>query len=427
MYNEIKMFQITTLKNGLRIITVPTKNTKAVTVLALVGTGSKYETKKINGISHFLEHMFFKGTKRRPSALKIAETLDKIGGVYNAFTSKELTGYFAKVDSKHLDLALDWVSDIFLNSKIESRELKKEKGVIIEELNMYLDTPIKYIGDLWEELLYGDQPAGWKTIGTKNNILSFQRKNFLDYLKNHYSALNTIVCVAGNFNQKEILPKIKKYFKKIRQKTPNQKIEVVETQKVPGVLYHFKKTDQTHLCLGVRGYNLFSPEKYAQELIAIILGGNMSSRLFTKVREEKGLAYYIHTNSELYTDSGYLVTQTGVPHKDVMEVINLIIQEYKNIRDKRISKEEIQKSKDYLKGSLILGLESSDAKASFYSLQELLTGKILTIQDKFKMIDKVRREDIQKVAKEIFQSQRLNLVLIGPYKDDKVFRELLKI
>jgi len=176
------MFQRTTLKNGLRIITIPTKNTKAVTVLALVGTGSKYETKKLNGISHFLEHMFFKGTKRRPSALKIAETLDKIGGIYNAFTSKELTGYFAKVDSKHLDLALDWVSDIFLNSKIESKELKKEKGVIIEELNMYLDTPIKYIGDLWDELLYGDQPAGWKTIGTKKNIFRFQRKNFLNLI-----------------------------------------------------------------------------------------------------------------------------------------------------------------------------------------------------------------------------------------------------
>jgi len=421
------MFQKTTFKNGLRVITVPMKNTKAVTVLVLVGTGSKYEKKEINGISHFLEHMFFKGTKKRPSTLKIAETLDKVGGAFNASTSEEFTGYFAKVDSKYLDLALDWVSDIFLNSKIKPQEIEKEKGVIVEELNMYLDTPIKYIGDLWEELLYGDQPAGWKTIGRRENILKFQRKNFLDYLKNHYSVLNTIVCLAGNFNQKEILAKIKKYFKKISKKPPLGKIAIKESQEKPGLLLHFKKSDQTHLCLGVRGYDLFSPQRYAQQLIATILGGNMSSRLFIKVRGKKGLAYYIQTDSELYTDSGYLVTQTGVPHQDVVKVINLIIQEYKNIRDKKISKEELQKAKDYLKGSLSLSLESSDAQASFYAFQELLTGKILTAEEKLKMIDKIKREDIQNVAKEIFQPQKLNLALIGPHKNDKIFKEILTI
>ncbi len=421
------MYQKTFLKNGLRIITVPQKKTQAVTVLVLVGAGSKYETKQLNGISHFLEHMFFKGTKKRPNTLKIAETLDKIGGVYNAFTSKEFTGYWAKVQSKHLDLALDWVSDIFLNSKIEAKELKKEKGVIIEELNMYLDTPIKYIGDLWEKLLYGNQPAGWKTIGEKENIIRFQRKHFLDYLKNHYSALNTIVCVAGNFSQQDILSKIKKYFKKIKTKTPNQKIKVIEKQRSPRLLSHFKKTDQTHLCLGVRGYDLFHPQRYAQEILAIILGGNMSSRLFIKVREKKGLAYYIHSSLELYTDSGYLVTSAGVSHKDVIKVINLIIKEYKNIKDKKISKEELQKAKDYLKGVLTLSLESSDAQASFYTFQELLKGKILTSKEKFRMIDKVTREDVYKTAGDIFQPQKLNLALIGPHRDNKKFKASLKI
>jgi len=421
------MFQKNTLLNGLRIITVPVKNTKAVTVLVLVGAGSKYERKEINGISHFLEHMFFKGTKKRPSTLKIAETLDKVGGVYNASTSKEFTGYFAKVGSEHLDLALDWVSDIFLNSKIESRELEKEKGVIIEELNMYLDTPVKYIGDLWEELLYKDQPAGWRIIGEKENILRFKRKDFLNYLKNHYSALNTVVCVAGNFEQKNILPKVKKYFKKIRKRVPVGKIEVKEIQESPAHLLHFKKTDQTHLCLGVRGYNLFSPERYAQQLLSTILGGNMSSRLFIKIRERRGLAYYIQTGSEFYTDSGYLVTQTGIPHKEVFKVVNLILEEYKNIRDKKISKEELQKAKDYIKGNLILGLESSDALASFYAFQELLTGKILTLKEKFEMIDKVDREDVKNVAEELFQPKNLNLALIGPHKDAQSFKKILKI
>ena len=196
------MYKKTTLKNGLRFIAVPMKNTKAVTVLVMLGTGSKYETKDLNGISHFLEHMFFKGTKKRPTTLKIAETLDRVGGDYNAFTSKEFTGYWAKVESKYLDLALDWVSDIFLNSKLEKKEIKREKGVIIEEINMYLDTPINYIGDLWEKLLYGNQPAGWSTIGEKKNILKFKREHFLNYLRNHYSGLNTVVCIAGDFNQK---------------------------------------------------------------------------------------------------------------------------------------------------------------------------------------------------------------------------------
>lgn len=421
------MYKKTTLKNGLRIITVPMRNTKTTTCLVLVGTGSKYERKEINGISHFLEHMFLKGTKKRPNTLKIAETLDRVGGAYNAFTSKEFTGFWAKVSSKHLDLALDWLSDIFLNSKLEGKEMEREKGVIIEEINMYLDTPMRYIGDLWEKLLYGNQPAGWLTIGEKENILKFQRKNLLDYLKNHYSALNTIVCLAGNFDSKKAQEKIKKYFKKIKKISPRPKIKVIEKQKKPQILNYFKKTDQTHLCLGVRGYNLNDPQMYVQELIATILGKSMSSRLFILIREKRGLAYYIQTSSELYTDSGYLVTQAGVPHKNVKEVIGLILREYKNIREKKVPQKELQKAKDYLKGNTTLSLELSDAQASFYAGQELLTGEILTPKEKFAKIDEVTINDIQKVAKEIFRPEKLNLALIGPHKDKSEFQKLLRL
>ena len=421
------MYKKTTFKDGLRVITVPMKNTKAVTVLVLVGTGSKYETKEINGVSHFLEHMFFKGTKRRPTTLKIAETLDKVGGLYNAFTSKEFTGYFAKVDSQYLDLALDWVSDIFLNSKLEAKEIKREKGVIIEEINMCQDIPMTYIEDIWEKLLYGDQPAGWLTIGGKENILKFQRQHFLNYLKNHYSALNTIVCLAGNFDSRKSSEKIKKYFKKIEKTSPKPKIEVIENQKKPQTLSWFKKTDQTHLCLGVRGYALSHCQKYAQGLIATILGGNMSSRLFISIREKRGLAYYIRTSSELYTDTGYLVTQAGIPHKNVSQVINLILKEYKNLCEKKVPKTELKKAKDYLKGTLTLSLESSDAQASFYGGQELLSGKILTPKEKCVKIDKVTVNDIQKVAKDIFTPEKLNLALIGPHKDKKQFEKILKL
>lgn len=421
------MYKKTTLKNGLRIITIPMKNTKTVTVLVVVGAGSKYERKETKGLSHFLEHMFFKGTQKRPTTLKVAETLDKIGGAYNAFTGKEFTGFWAKVEKSHLDLALDWVSDIFLNSKLEAREIKREKGVIIEEINMYLDMPMKYIEDLFEKLLYGDQPAGWMLAGEKENILKLQRKHFIEYLKNHYSALNTIVCLAGNFNQREINEKIKKYFKKITKAPPQPKLKVIEIQVQPRILIHFKKTDQTHLCLGARGYNLSQPQMYVQELIAVILGGSMSSRLWISIRERKGLAYYVRTSSELYTDSGYLVTQAGIPHKNVNQVISLILREYKNIRQNKVPKVELKKAKDYLKGNLTLSLELSDAQASFYTGQELLTGKILTPKEKFARIDKVTVNDIQKAAKEIFQPEKLNLALIGPHKDKGKFIRLLKL
>lgn len=421
------MYKKTTLKNGLRIITIPMKNTQTATVLVLVGTGSKYETKDINGISHFLEHMFFKGTKKRPSALKLNEPLDKIGGHYNAFTGEELTGYWAKVDFKHLDVALNWVSDIYLNSKLEEKEIKREKGVIIEEINMYLDIPMKYIWDLWEELLYGDQPAGWPALGKKENIIKLKREQFLKYLKDHYSAKNTIICVAGNINSGLVEEKIKKYFKTIKSSTPKSKSRVIQKQERPQALIHFKKTDQAHLCLGVRGYNLFHPQRYAQKMLATLLGGFMSSRLWISIRERKGLAYYIQTVSSTTTDTGDLVTSAGVDNKKVEETIKLILKEYRSLKRKKIKKEELEKIKNYLKGSLALSLESSDAQASFYTNQELLEGKILTPKQIYAKIDKVTENDILKVAQDIFQPQKLNLALIGPFKNKSKFQKLLKI
>jgi len=421
------MFKKSTLKNGLRIITVPMKNTRTATILVLVGAGSKYETKEINGISHFVEHMFFKGTKKKPTPLKIAESLDGVGGSYNAFTGKELTGFWAKVDFKHLDLALDWVSDIFLNSKLEAKEIEREKGVIIEEINMYLDTPVSYVRDLWEKLLYGSQPAGWLIIGEKGNILNFDRRKVLDYLKNHYSALNTVVCVAGNIKSGLIEKKVGKYFKSIGEKKVLQKTEVKEKQSKPEVLLHFKKTDQTHFCLGVRGFNLFHSQRYAQAILATILGGNMSSRLFDAVRGKRGLAYYIHTSSETNTDTGYLVTQAGVDHKNIEKAIKIILKEYKTLRDRLIGREELQKAKDYLKGISSLSLESSDTQASFYASQELLEKKILTPKKKFQKIDEVKINDIKKVAEDIFQPKKLNLAIIGPFKKKGKFEKLLKL
>ena len=418
-----------TLDNGLRVISIPIERANSVTVLILVGTGSKYETKDINGISHFLEHMFFKGTKKRPNTLDISETLDSVGGEYNAFTDKEVTGYWAKVDKRHSDVALDWITDIFLNSKFDEKEMEKEKGVIIEEVNMYLDTPMAYVGELFEKLLYGDIPAGWPVIGTKENILSFNREKVVDYFKSHYSPENVIICVAGAVNQNEIEDKIKNYFKDARKSGADEKIAVKEQQADPQILLHYKKTDQTHFCLGVRAYDLFDKRRTPLSLLSVILGGNMSSRLFIKVRERNGLAYSIHTSASISTDTGYLVTQAGIDHKNLEKAIELILEEYKDLRDKKITEKELQKAKDYLKGVMSLSLDSSDNQASFYGMQELLEKNILTPEEKFKKIDEVSVDDINNIAKEIFVPEKLNLAIIGPFeeKDSERLKQLLKL
>lgn len=423
----VLMFKKTTLKNGLRVLTIPMAGTKTATVLILVGTGSKYETKEINGISHFLEHMFFKGTKKRPTPAKIVEELDRIGGEFNAFTSKENTGFYAKVNYENLDLALDWISDIFLNSKFDEKEIEKEKGVILEEINMYFDIPMHYVGYLWEELLYGDQPAGWPIWGKKEIITGLKREQFINYWKSQYSAKNSLVCVAGNFEEKIALKKIEKYLGGFNSRGYRNKQTVLESQKKEEVLVYYKKTDQTHLCLGVRAYDIFHKDRYVLSVLGTILGGFMSSRLFQEVREKQGLAYYIRTAVESNTDNGYLVTQAGVANEKAESAVKTILSEYKKIKDKRISADELDKAKEHIKGNMLLNLETSDELASFIAGQEILKKEILTPEEVFKQIDKVSIDDIGRVAQDIFKAEKLNLALIGPFKEKEKFEKLLKI
>jgi predicted Zn-dependent peptidase len=418
------MFKKTTIRGGLRIITIPSKSTQTVTVLVLVGTGSKYEKKDEKGISHFLEHMYFKGTRKRPSSLEIAETLDKVGGIYNAFTSQEYTGYFAKVSKEYFDLALDWVSDIFLNSTLPEKEIEKERGVIIEEINMRKDHPIEHVQILWQKLLYGDQPAGWDIAGEVDTVKKISRNDLIEYRRTQYVASNTIVCLAGNFSEREGIEKVKRYFSKIKIGKSREKPKVIEKQERPEILFEKRETDQTHLCLGVRGFNLFDERRYVQEILALILGGMMSSRLFEKIRTKLGIAYYIETDVFSDPDTGYLVTRAGLNNEKLEEGVSEILKEYRKIKREGVSKSELKKAKDCLKGKMNILLESSDAKASFFATQEILEKKILTPDQIFKKIDKVSQNDILKLAREIFRPEKLNLALIGP---KEVKREILKI
>ena len=422
-----KNYNKTILKNGLRIITIPQKETQAATILVLVATGSKYETKDISGISHFLEHMLFKGTEKRKTPMEVSEFLDKIGGDYNAFTGEEYTGYYAKVDAPHFEQAIDWVSDIFLNSKLPEKEMEKERGVIIEEIKMYEDNPMRHIEQVWKELLYGDQPAGWDIAGTRETITKMKRSDIVKYVNSQYVAKNTVICIAGNIKEAEVIEKVKKRFSQIKSTAFKNKPLVVEQQSEAQIKLSYKDIGQTHIALGVRAYNMFHSERFALQLLAVILGGMMSSRMFDQIREKLGAAYYVRTYYDNDTDTGYLSTFAGVDNAKIEKVILAVLKEYKKIADEKVGASELKKAKDYIKGKMVLGLESSDAKASFYGSQELLRKEILMPKQIFAEIDKVTAAQIQKIAQDIFKPEKLNLAMISKIKDEKQFKKLLKL
>lgn len=420
------MYKHSTLKNGLQLYIVPMKSTATATVLVLVRAGSKYEVKRINGMSHFLEHMFFKGTTKRPSPMAVVETLDRVGGEYNAFTDKEHTGYYAKVDTRHLELAVDWVSDMLLNPLMDATEIEREKGVVAQEMSMYQDTPTSYMSDVFESLLYGNQPAGWEVLGSKEIISKFKREDFLNYLDERYVANETFIVIAGNVQEKKVKKLVSTYFGSFKSGRAPRKLKAKESQKSPGLKIHHKKTDQTHIQIGVRGLHAYDKRRYALSMLATILGGGMSSRMFMSVREKHGLAYYVSTRSDNYTDTGYLSTRAGVPNKDLIKAVSLILSEYKKIRDIKVGGDELKKAKDYIKGKVLIGLESSDAQASFVADQAILHGKAEPADVLLKKFDAVTAADIQRVAKTIFRNDRLNLAVIGPKGQEAALKKVLK-
>jgi len=414
-------------ESGLRLVSIPMEGTRTATVLVLVGTGSKYETKEINGISHFLEHMMFKGTAKRPGKMDIARELDAIGAEYNAFTGKEYTGYYAKASMEKLDTVMDVVFDIFLNSKLAQEDIDTERGVIVEELNMYRDMPQRYVGDLFDKLLYGDQPAGWDIGGEKETVMSLKREQFVNYFNTHYIAKNTIIAVAGNVDPEVVKKKAGEYFSAIRDGNLVTKLPVVEKQSEPALLVHYKKTDQTHFHLGFRSCNMYDKRKYALGILGTVLGGGMSSRLFEEVRDKRGLAYYVGADNDPATDAGYFMIKAGVNNEKVYEAIQVIMDEVRKIKDNGITEEELQRAKDNISGSMALGLEHSDAVANAYAGPVLFENKVLTPEEELGKIKKVTLQEIHDVAKEIFDDAKLNLAVIGPFEDEEPFKKILKV
>jgi predicted Zn-dependent peptidase len=418
-------FNKTVLNSGLRVITIPMVDNPSVTVLVMVAAGSKYETRGQNGISHFLEHMVFKGTPRRPKTADISRELDGIGAQHNAFTGQEYTGYYAKVDSQHVHLALDIVADLYNNPLLDQNEMEKEKGVIVEEIRMYEDMPQAKVARLFTELVYGDQPAGWDIAGTEGNVRSFSREALVAYRDAHYVAGATTVVVSGHFDKEKILKDIEKSFAGISIKEKKDKVKVAEKQDGPQVKIGWKETDQTHIILGVRSYPLDSPFRPALSILSAILGKGMSSRLFDKLRNEMGICYYIDADSDLYTDHGLFEVSAGVDNSRVDEAIQVILVELAKTTKEKVSEAELIKVKDFIAGNTLLSLETSDALANYAGGREVLEGKVKTPEESIAKIRAVTAGDVLDVAQKIFIDKNLNLAIVGNYKDEERFRKLL--
>ncbi|MEK7669025.1 MAG: pitrilysin family protein [Patescibacteria group bacterium] len=415
------------LKNGLRIVVVPMKGSPSVTVMSLIEAGSKYENKQNNGISHFLEHMCFKGTNKRTKAGDIAKEFDSLGAQNNAFTGPEVTGYWGKAHKKHTDKMLDITADMYLNPTFPEKDLETEKGVIVEEINMYEDLPQILVNEVFDKLLYGDQPAGWSVAGTKENVRSFNRNDFINYRKQHYVASATTIVVAGDVDEKDIFKKVEKYFANIPKGKKTAKKKVIEKQTSPAVSVKFKETDQTHLVLGVRAFGLYDKRIPVLNLLSSILGRGMSSRLFQKMRYQLGICYYVKSHIENLTDHGYMAISAGVDSKRVGEAIKGILEELTKIRDEKVPEEELRKVKDLVIGRMYLSLESSDALANFFGGQEIMKEKIKTPKELEEEIEKITTADIAKVAKEVIQNKKLNLAIVGKYNDESRFKNILKV
>jgi predicted Zn-dependent peptidase len=422
-------YKRTILPNGLRVLTIPMPSFESATVMVMVGAGSRYETRQNNGISHFLEHMAFKGTLKRPNALDISTIIDGIGGEFNAFTGKETTGFYIKSAADKVEIALDVLSDMLLHSKFDAKEIEKEKGVILEEINLYEDTPSRKLGDVYERLLYKDTPMGWDIAGEKDIIKKIQRKDFLTYISSLYGAQNLTVVIAGGIDPLKIEELVNKYFGGMDKFDTLRYKKVSENQKKPELLLKQKKTEQVHVALGFRTVPLEHQDHYSLEVLASILGGGMSSRLFHEVREKRGLAYYVRSSSDHYQDCGSLVSAAGVDPKKAKEAISVMIDEYRKISNSKsqISNQELKKAKEFLKGHLVLELEDSRSVAGFYAQQELLEKKIDNPAKILEKIEKVTTEEVKKVAKKYFVNEGLNLAIIGNFTSGQEFENLLKL
>lgn len=414
------------LAGGLRLITAP-RDGESVTVVVVFGAGSKHEAKDINGISHFLEHELFRGTKRWPKSADIALAIEGAGGVNNAFTDRELTAYFVTLPARKIELAFGILSDMALHPLFDEADLAIEKGAVIQELARYADMPSHVVVDLWSTVLYGDQPAGRPIGGTVDTVKSLSREKLVQYIEQFYVAENTVIIVAGNFDQRRVTSLTEKCFGSLRTgRIPARPNVTHDYQKRHRINIVTRKTDQTQAIIGFYGYPFSHPDRYVADLLAMILGGGMSSRLFRKVRDEKGLAYHVGADSENETDTGFFVAEGGFENTKLEEALDIIVREYATLTKELVSRSELERAKSYYKGRVSLGLESTLNAAVFLGEQETLTGTIMNVHERFKVINAVTSDDIRRVAQDLFHPERLHLALVGPFDSETPFERLIE-
>lgn len=413
------MYDITTLKNGLRIVSLNMPAMKSVSIGIWVAAGGRFENKSNNGISHLLEHLVFKGTKNR-TVRRIKEDIEGIGGSLNAFTSEEYTCYLAKVTGKHLALAVDVLSDMILYPLLNERDLKKEKIVVCEEIRMYHDLPMQYVHELLQELLWPNQPLGMNLTGTEETVNSITRADLLRFRRKYYNPANIVISVCGDVNNKVLIKEVEKRFSKIAKAVKNSFSKSGTIQKKQGFDFYFKETEQTHLCLGLPVFGRGHPDRYVLTLLNIILGGNMSSRLFQEVREKRGLAYDIHSSLSRYKETGAFVVSAGVENKQVFQTISVIMKVLNKIKKDLVSLAEFRRAKDFCTGQLLMALEGTSHHMSWMGEQLISRDRVKTQAQVLKAIEQVSREDLLRVADFIFKDKALNLAVIGPTKEKTI-------
>jgi predicted Zn-dependent peptidase len=421
----VPAFERQTLPNGLRLLTAPMPQAQSVSCFVMLAAGSRYETADTNGIAHFCEHMFFKGTERRPTARDIAGEVDSIGGEFNAFTSKEYTGYYVKCAAEHRDVALDVIVDMLRNSKFDSGEIDREKGVIIEEMNMYFDTPRDFVDGVYEELIYGaDHPLGWDIIGRKETVQSATRDTFMKYLGQWYRPSRMVVGVGGRIGD-GLTERIEELLGDLPAADTGSPLPAQPLPNGSRVNVHTKQSDQAHVVLGVRSRPIVDPDRYVLMVLSTVLGGGMSSRLFTEVRERRGLAYYVFATNHAYTDAGSLYSQAGVDIDRIDDAVGTIAQELKKMAAEPVPEDELRKAKNFSKGRFVLQIESPHGLLMFGMRREVLEGSAPEPEEVLAGVEAVTGEDVQRVAQELIRDEALRLAVIGPFEDADRFEKLL--
>ena len=421
----MNVYERTTLSNGLRVLTAPLPHAQSVACYIMLAAGSRYEDASNRGIAHFAEHMFFKGTEKRPSSRDLTTVVDGMGGEFNAFTSKEYTGYYIRCAGEQRDIALDVLVDMVRNSKFDGEELEREKGVIIEEMNMYFDTPRDYVSSVYEELLFGDNPLGWETLGTRETVKDATRETFMDYLGHWYTPARIVVGVSGMVGD-DLIPSLEELLGDLSGNgTGSPTPAEVDRSAEPRVRVHRKDSDQAQVCIGVPSYPLTHPDRYALQLLGTVLGTGMSSRLFLEVRERRGLAYYVYGLNSAYTDAGTLYAQGGVDIKRVDEAISVIIEQFRNMATEIVPADELEKARALAKGRFVLQTESPNGLLLFGLRREVLEGKAAEPEELLAGLDAVTAEDVQRVAQDVIANQGMRLAVIGPFDDAARFEKLL--